>query len=66
MIQNYVGNESRGICSEMYDNLQYVKAKNKQINVSSVQIPLSNNIESLNCAIAFAIIGYEIKELFNI
>ena len=52
-----IGSESIGISS----NIRNFKKDNTII--SSIKIPLCNTIESLNCAIAFAVLGYEIRKL---
>ena len=57
-----IGNETRGISKEMHSccNEIFSKAKTQK---QSVRICLENDVESLNCSIAFAIIGFEIKKL---
>jgi len=59
-----IGNETRGLSSEMQQCCDEILQTNKTLNISSVRICLNNGIESLNCAIAFAIIGFEIKKIF--
>jgi tRNA G18 (ribose-2'-O)-methylase SpoU len=52
-----IGSESTGISLNMRNY------KNENSIISSIKIPLYNTIESLNCSIAFAILGYEIRKL---
>jgi tRNA G18 (ribose-2'-O)-methylase SpoU len=52
-----IGSESTGIS---FNIRNYA---NKNSIIASIKIPLCNTIESLNCAIAFAILGYEIRKL---
>ena len=59
-----IGNETRGLSSEMQQCCDDILQTNKALNISNVRICLNNGIESLNCAIAFAIIGFEIKKIF--
>ncbi len=59
-----IGNETRGLSSEMQQCCDDILQTNKTLNISNVRICLNNGIESLNCAIAFAIIGFEIKKMF--
>jgi tRNA G18 (ribose-2'-O)-methylase SpoU len=59
-----IGNETRGISSDMEKCCDDILQTNKTFNISNVRICLNNGIESLNCAIAFAIIGFEIKKIF--
>jgi tRNA G18 (ribose-2'-O)-methylase SpoU len=52
-----IGGESHGISLAIRNQAKLVT------NRITVKIPLEKNIESLNCAIAFAILGYEIRRL---
>jgi TrmH family RNA methyltransferase len=52
-----VGNESTGINSDKVEMLSKLDAQLVRLN-----IPLENAVESLNCSIAFAIIGHELKK----
>ena len=53
-----IGNESRGISSEIRQCIE----KHTAAVAAPVRVPLANGIESLNCAIAFAIIGYDLRK----
>ena len=54
-----IGGETTGISSNMY-GLASLKIDSR--NRSVVGIPIENGIESLNCATAFGILGYEIRK----
>jgi tRNA G18 (ribose-2'-O)-methylase SpoU len=59
-----IGNEVRGISEDAY-NLALGLNKNDPNKIIKLKVPLSNQVESLNCAIAFAIIGYQLKHLID-
>jgi tRNA G18 (ribose-2'-O)-methylase SpoU len=56
----FIGNESFGI-NQKFQTITKIKKENQAF----VNIPLGNGVESLNASIAFSIIGYELKKLFN-
>ena len=57
-----MGNETRGISADLRKSTNEINHSNQ---VTSIKICLNNGVESLNCAIAFAIIAYEIKKCFE-
>lgn len=59
-----VGNETKGISDDIYENLiGNGDGVGKQSSGVVVKVPLQKTIESLNCSVAFAVIAFEIKRI---
>lgn len=53
-----VGNETKGISEDLYELADRDRAL-------VVRVPIENEIESLNCSIAFAVIAFEIRKFLH-
>jgi len=59
-----MSNETRGISDELLE-IEHELNKQHKHKLLRVNIPLSNQVESLNCSIAFAILSYELRRLLK-
>ena len=60
-----VGNEATGLNSQLLSIISKSRNFTKNCKIIRIKIPIYNFIESLNCSVAFAIIGFELGKALN-
>jgi tRNA G18 (ribose-2'-O)-methylase SpoU len=55
-----IGNESTGIDPRLTKITKIPKE-----NQANIHVPMANQVESLNCTLAFGVLGFEIRKIFK-